>query len=110
MISHSQAFGDRKKGISKQLGSFRYAVKNKKSEQVFGHQAMYGETDQSGSYFVQFSDGRILYVTYTADHRGYRPLLRSVSGISASGIICHMDGHYGKLGSGYYNGIGDTVV
>lgn len=71
-----QAFGSRKRGTSKQLGSFRYAVKNKKSEQVFGHQAMYGEADQSGSYFVQFADGRILYVTYTADHRGYRPLLR----------------------------------
>lgn len=72
----SKAFGSRKRGTSKQLGSFRYAVKNKKSEQVFGHQAMYGEADQSGSYFVQFADGRILYVTYTADHRGYRPLLR----------------------------------
>ncbi|XP_047470914.1 uncharacterized protein LOC125026481 [Penaeus chinensis] len=72
----SKAYGSRKRGTSKQLGSFRYAVKNKKSEQVFGHQAMYGEANQSGSYFVQFADGRILYVTYTADHRGYRPLLR----------------------------------
>ncbi|XP_066962591.1 uncharacterized protein [Macrobrachium rosenbergii] len=55
---------------------FSYSVVDNNSRKVFGHEASYQERTQEGSYFVHFSDGTVLLVTYIADHRGYRPNLR----------------------------------
>ncbi|KAK7066995.1 hypothetical protein SK128_007731 [Halocaridina rubra] len=53
-----------------------YSVFDNNSKQVFGHQATYLQRAQHGTYFVHFSDGTVLLVTYTADINGYRPTLR----------------------------------
>ncbi|XP_068203792.1 mucin-17-like [Palaemon carinicauda] len=55
---------------------FSYSVVDNNSRKVFGHEASYQERTQEGSYFVHFSDGTVLLVTYIADHLGYRPNLR----------------------------------